>query len=183
MEYSMKANYLFTSARLGFRSWSKDDLPEFASLNADAEVMKHFPRVLSESETAEFIHRLQRHFNQHGYCYFATEVIDTGEFIGFIGLAYQEYETAFTPATDIGWRLKRSAWNKGYATEGARRCLDFAFREVELEKVISTCPIKNAKSENVMRKIGMVKKGEFNHPRLSDFPEFERCVWYEMKRK
>lgn len=68
--------------------------------------------------------------------------METGELIGFIGLAYQTYESDFTPATDIGWRLKSSAWGKGYATEGAKRCLQYAFEDLKLEKVIQPVPNK-----------------------------------------
>lgn len=94
-----------------------------------------------------------------------------------------DYETDFMPATDIGWRLKPSAWGKGYATEGAKRCLEFAFSELNLERIVSTCTISNKSSENVMKKIGMIKKGEFLHPKLSEFPNYEKCTWYEIKNK
>jgi len=178
----MKDKYLFKSERLGFRNWSVDDLTEFAKINADLEVMEHFPKPLTQNETAEYIVKLQNHFKKNGYSYFATEIIKTSELIGFIGLAYQEYKTAFTPATDIGWRLKKAAWGKGYASEGAKRCLEFAFDSLQIERVIATCTIKNTKSENVMKKIGMKKRGEFNHPKLSDYPDYEKCIWYEIKR-
>ena len=179
----MNEKYIFRSERLGFRNWSKDDLSEFSEINSDLEVMEHFPKPLSEQETAEFIVRLQNHYNKNGYNYFATEVLKTGELIGFIGLAYQDYDTAFNPATDVGWRLKKSAWGKGYATEGARRCLEYAFKDLKLERVISTCTLNNAKSENVMKKIGMIRKGEFYHPKLKDYPAYEKCVWYEIKNE
>ena len=71
--------------------------------------MEYFPTILTEKETEEFMQRLQKHYSKRGYNYFATEVIATGELIGFIGLAYQTYETDFNPATDIGWRLKKSS--------------------------------------------------------------------------
>lgn len=174
--------YIFTSERLGFRKWHKDDLNEFAAMNADPIVMEHFPKELSMEETENFIQRLQKHYATHGYCYFATEVLATGEFIGFIGLANQSYETSFTPATDIGWRLKQNAWGKGYATEGALRCLSYAFDTLQLERVIATCTQQNEKSAHVMQKIGMVKGGHFKHPLLGDFPEYETCLWYEIKR-
>lgn len=87
--------------------------------------MKHFPKPLTLIETKNFIYRLQNHFDTHGYNYFATEILSSRELIGFIGLAYQDYGAEFNPSTDIGWRLKKSAWNKGYATEGAKRCLEF----------------------------------------------------------
>ena len=87
----MKDNYIFKSKRLGFRNWTKEDLTEFAKINADSEVMKYFPNMLTQQETSEFIVRLQKHYMNNGYNYFATEIMDTRELIGFIGLAYQEY--------------------------------------------------------------------------------------------
>lgn len=174
--------YLFKSERLGFRNWINEDLQEFSKLNADSEVMEHFPTLLSKNETAEFIQRLQLHYKKNGYNYFATEVLETGEFIGFIGLALQVYESDFNPATDIGWRLKKSAWGKGFATEGAKRCLKYAFNELKLERVISTCTKNNSKSEKVMSKLGMVRKKVFNHPKLKKYPAFEKCIWYEITK-
>ncbi len=87
----MHNKYIFTSERLGFRNWDKQDLEAFAVLNADEEVMEHFPKTLTTSETEEFVVRMQNHYATHGYTYFATELLETGELIGFIGLAYQEY--------------------------------------------------------------------------------------------
>jgi RimJ/RimL family protein N-acetyltransferase len=175
-------SYIFTSARLGFRNWNDDDLDAFAALNADSDVMEHFPKVLTRDESTEFMQRLRAHFDKRGYCYFAVEILETGALIGFIGLAYQEYETDFTPAVDIGWRLKKSAWGNGFATEGAERCLAFAFDTLHLNRIISTCTVKNLPSEKVMQKIGMKRMGEFKHPRLVAFPEIERCVWYALEK-
>ena len=174
----MNKQYIFKSERLGFRNWSKNDLSEFAKINADVKVMEHFPKPLSEKETAEFIKRLLRHYEKHGFNYFATEILESGELIGFIGLAFQDYKSDYTPAVDIGWRLKKSAWSKGFATEGAKRCLEFAFNELNLKKIISTCTKNNYRSEKVMQKIGMRKLGEFNHPKLKGYPELEKCVCY-----
>lgn len=179
----MNKEYVFKSERLGFRLWLDDDLEDFTELNSDSEVMEHFPKSLTKSETEEFIQRLQKHYLDQGYNYYATELLETGEFIGFIGLAYQEFESEFNPSTDIGWRLKRSSWGKGYATEGAKRCLDHAFNTLKLESIISTCVVGNSNSEKVMRKIGMTKKGTFDHPKLKEYPTFEKCVWYEIKRE
>lgn len=173
-------NYLFTSPRLGFRPWVQDDLEEFSAMNADPVVMKHFPKPLSNEESGEFLDRLFKHYSTHGYCYFAAEILETGELIGFIGLAYQTYNSIFTPATDIGWRLKRTAWGKGYATEGAKRCLEYAFEDLKLKRVISTCTQQNQASERVMQKTGMTKMGEFDHPRLQEYPNLQKCVWYQI---
>ncbi|WP_052172432.1 GNAT family N-acetyltransferase [Psychroserpens jangbogonensis] len=178
----MKKDYIFKSERLGFRNWNNNDLEEFAKINADSDVMEYFPKPLSKSETSDFIDRLKKHYDKNGYNYFATEVLETGELIGFIGLAFQEYETEFTPATDIGWRLKQSSWGNGYATEGAKKCLEYAFKELGLEKIISVFTEKNTKSESIMKKIGMKKIGEFIHPKMKDYPEFENCICYEIHK-
>ena len=176
----LKKDYLFTSERLGFRNWALDDLDVLAALCADPEVMEYFPNTLSRNETEAYIKRMQQHFKTHGYNYFAADLKDSGELIGFIGLAYQSYEADFLPATDIGWRLKRAAWGKGYATEGALRCLQFAFEELKLDKVVSTCVLANTRSENVMKKIGMKRMGEYMHPKLLEHPEYAPHVWYQI---
>jgi RimJ/RimL family protein N-acetyltransferase len=175
-------NYVFQSERLGFRFWKQDDLPVFAAMNADKMVMSHFPSILSKAESQEFLDRLLVHQQKWGYCYFAVELLATKEFIGFIGLANPKYEAEFMPATDVGWRLIKLAWGKGYATEGAKRCMQYAFEELKLPKVVSTCPATNLLSERVMQKIGMRKMGEFLHPKLKDYPELENCIWYEIKK-
>jgi RimJ/RimL family protein N-acetyltransferase len=172
--------YLFTSERLGFRNWREDDLALFAEMNADHEVMEYFPSVLTVSESAAFIQRLQMRYDRDGYTYYAVDEISTGSFIGFIGLAYQDYPTTFNPAVDLGWRLMRSAWGMGYATEGARRCMAYAFDELGMDRLIAVCTYDNLKSEHVMQKIGMRYMGTFDHPNLTEHPEYLRCKWYEI---
>jgi len=174
-------DYLFKSERLGFRKWKTEDLIEFAKLNSDEEVMEHFPQTLSNIEVEAFIERLNNHFTKNGFTYYATEIHKTKEFIGMIGIALQEYITEFTPAIDIGWRLKRSAWGKGYATEGAKRCINYAFDELEISRIISVCTINNTKSEHVMKKIGMKKIGEFNHPDMINYPAYQEHICYEIR--
>lgn len=174
--------YIFISNRLGFRNWKDQDVDEFARLNADVEVMEHFPNTLSRGEVEKLIAKMRSHFAKNGFTYYATEILDDGEFIGMIGLAYQEYKTTFTPAVDIGWRLKRSAWGKGYATEGAKACLLHGFAELNIERIISVCTADNCRSENVMRKIGMTKIGEFDHPEMVMYPGYKRHFCYEIIR-
>ncbi len=93
----MQQKYIFKSVRLGFRNWNESDLPEFSKINADKDVMEYFPKTLTSEDTENFIKRLQKHTHTYGFCYFATEVLSSGEFIGFIGLAYQKYESLLHP--------------------------------------------------------------------------------------
>ena len=173
-------HYLFTSDRLGFRNWMDADLNDFSQLNADPEVMAHFPGPLTPEETKATMERFQRQYLEKGYTYFVAELLQTGEFTGFIGLSWQDYIAPFTPATDIGWRLRRDAWGNGYATEGAQRCLKYAFETLGLDRVVSACPVTNKASEQVMQRIGMEKQGIFKHPKLKSYPTLEKCVWYEI---
>lgn len=175
-------NYIFKSERLGFRNWNENDKPKMGIINSDPKVMEHFPSIPTSDQTNQFIDRMKQQFSKNGFCYFAVDKLENGEFIGFIGIAEQNFESDFTPCVDIGWRLAQKEWGKGFATEGAKKCLDFAFDEIGLKNIKSICPIVNDKSENVMKKIGMKKTNEFNHPLLSDFKRLEKCVLYEIEK-
>ncbi len=102
-------------------------------------------------------------------------------FIGFIGLSEQTYQADFTPCIDIGWRIKSSEWYKGFATEGAKRCLDYALNDLRIEKVYSIAPKINIKSEHVMKKTGMEKQYEFEHPLLMNDIRLKTCVLYKIE--
>ena len=177
----MSKDYIFTSERIGFRNWTTDDIIPFARMNANESVMEHFPQTLKTSETEALISRLSSHYDTYGYTYFAVDLLETGEFMGFIGMNYKDHESPFKPATDLGWRLKPEVWGKGLATEGAQRCIDYCFKDLKITRLVSICVLSNIASENVMKKIGMTKQGTFKHPHLNDHPEYQTCMWYEIR--
>lgn len=173
-------NYLLTTPRLGLRNWLPSDLGPFAQLNADPQAMRFFPKTLTRQETADYIERLMAHYEKHGHTYFATDRLDTGKFIGFIGLAHQDFEAPFCPCTDIGWRLLPAAWGQGFATEGAKACLDFAFGKLGKTEIYATATAINRPSIRVMEKIGMQPMGIFDHPKLLDDERLRKCVVYKI---
>jgi len=175
------SNYVFKSQRLGFRNWIETDIPKMVTISSDPDVMEFFPDVATPEQTREFIQRLQTSYNNKGYCYFAVDRLDTNEFIGFIGLLGQNYESEFTPCVDIGWRLGKKHWGLGFATEGARRCLEYGFKELKLPQIISTAPAINRKSIHVMEKIGMTKRLDFIHSRLTYNKRLQNCMCYEAR--
>ncbi len=179
--YTKEDKYIYTSERLGFRAWKSTDLPKLFVINSNSKVMEFFPNKPSLKETEGFIERMNTQYKESQYCYFAVEVIETGDFIGFIGLSKQTYEADFTPCVDIGWRLDEQFWYKGYATEGAKASLHYAFKTLKLNEVVAVCPKVNTKSEQVMKKIGMQKITEFKHVFLKDNPNLEVCVLYKIK--
>lgn len=177
----MPKTYLFQSQRLGFRNWLPGDLEPMSAMNIDPGVMEFFPAMQSLDETQQFISRMQQQFKAKGFCYFAVDNLNDGEFIGFIGLSEKTFESDFTPCIDIGWRLAKEYWNQGLATEGAKRCLEYGFSTLGLEKIYALAPRVNTKSEQVMKKIGMQKVKDFRHPQLAGNERLQPCVLYIAK--
>lgn len=172
------STYCITTQRLGLRNWIESDLTPYAALCSDPAVMEYFPKLATLEETEAQITRFKNHFEKHGYTYFAAEILESQEFIGFIGMAWQAWTGEYTPNADIGWRLKKSAWGKGYATEGAKACLENSKKLFDLDQIISVASIGNKGSINVMKKIGMEDKGLFEHPNLMEYPHLNPCVVY-----
>lgn len=142
--------------------------------------MRYFPAILSDGETMAFYKRIQDEFNQKGWGLYAVEIKSTGEFIGYVGLHEIGFDAVFTPGVEIGWRLAADYHNKGYATEAARSVFKLA-KKPGIERLFSFTAKINAPSERVMQKIGMVKAGEFNHPKLSDASPLCVNVLYEIE--
>lgn len=174
--------YIFKSERLGFRNWMESDIQKMAAINNDPVVMEFFPGLRNAQQTREFVERMQKQYAEKGYCYFAVDRLDTGGFIGFIGISEQNFQSDFTPCTDIGWRLARKEWGNGFATEGAKACLQYAFANTAITNIVSICPVINTKSEAVMEKIGMHKQRTFSHPLLLDNERLKTCVLYNIQK-
>ncbi|SNT24579.1 ribosomal-protein-alanine N-acetyltransferase [Actinomadura meyerae] len=168
--------------RLVLRRWKEDDRAPFAALNADPVVMEHFPAPLTRAESDAMIDRIEAFFDEHGFGLWAMEAAGTGEFLGFTGLSVPRFEAHFTPAVEIGWRLARSAWGRGYASEAARRALRFAFEDRRLDEVVSFTSPTNVRSQAVMGRIGMARdaSGDFDHPLVPDGHRLKRHVLYRV---
>jgi RimJ/RimL family protein N-acetyltransferase len=106
------------------------------------------------------------------------------EFIGFIGLAVPRFDAPFTPCVEVGWRLSKTAWGHGYATEGATEAVRFAFDELGLDEVLSFTTVRNAKSRRVMEKLGMTRDpaDDFDHPTVAPDSPVRRHVLYRARR-
>ncbi|MDH2443746.1 GNAT family N-acetyltransferase [Amnibacterium sp. CER49] len=170
--------------RLLLRRWRDDDRAPFAALNADPEVMRHFPARLSREESDALIDRIEQHFDRHGYGLWALERRDTGEFLGFTGLAVPRFEAHFTPAVEVGWRLARSAWGAGYASEAARAALAVGFGDAGLDEIVSFTVPANTRSRAVMERIGMThdERDDFDHPGLPEGHPMRPHVLYRIGR-
>lgn len=168
--------------RLILRQWEQKDYEPYTSLNCDPEVMKYFPSVKSPDETLAQIKRISEAIGRHGYGFWAVERKDNHHFIGFTGLSVPGFEAYFSPCVEIGWRLSKENWGQGFATEAALSCLDFGFKYLGLNEIYSFTSIYNDRSEKVMRRIGMNKIGEFDHPLIADGHWLERHLVYKTTR-
>jgi len=170
--------------RLWLRQWRDDDWAPFAALNADPEVMRYFPSTLDEQESNAFAYRQAALLEVRGWGLWAVEAVETGEFVGFVGLNQPRWQAAFTPCTEVGWRLARAAWGKGYATEGARAALAVAFGPLGLDEVVSFTTVENTRSRAVMERLGMIRDPaeDFDHPNLPVDSPVRRHVLYRLPR-
>lgn len=174
-----------TTPRLLLRPWRDSDRLPFQAINADPRVMEHFPAPLTPPESDALIARIILHFDQHGYGPYAAELIETGTFIGYIGLYTPTFEAAFMPTVEIAWRLAADHWGRGLATEGARAVLHHAFHTLQLPSLVSFTVPANLRSRRVMEKLGMVHNpGEdFEHPHLPKGHALRRHVLYRLNRE
>ncbi|MEU4537931.1 GNAT family N-acetyltransferase [Streptosporangium sp. NPDC023825] len=170
--------------RLIMRRWREDDREPFAALNADPEVMEHFPAPLTRPQSDAMVGRIERAFDEHGYGLWALEVRETGRFIGFTGLAWQRFEAPFTPALEVGWRLARHAWGHGYAVEAARRAVAEGFAVAGVNEIVSMTPVRNARSRGVMERLGMARDpaDDFDHPAVPEGHPLRSHVLYRLGR-
>jgi len=155
--------------RLLLRRWRATDLEPFAAINADPVVMEHFPAPLSRADSAALIERIERCFEDRGYGLWAVELPASATFAGFVGLAPVDIEVAFAPAVEVGWRLARTFWGRGIATEGAAAAIAFGLDELGLPGLVAYTAEGNLRSRRVMERLGMRRDPteDFAHPKLA----------------
>jgi RimJ/RimL family protein N-acetyltransferase len=139
--------------RLILRRWREEDVAPMAAVHADPEVMRWIRdgSVRDEQQTRAGI----KEWETQGFGLFAVEIRSTGELAGFTGLSVPTYLPEVLPAVEIGWRLGRSHWGQGLATEAAAAAVRFAFEERGLERIVSIAQVGNDASERIMVKLGM----------------------------
>lgn len=168
--------------RLLLRRWRQADREPFAALNADPQVMAHFPEPLTRQRSDHMIELIEAQFERRDFGLWAIEVLDTGRFVGFTGLNEVGFTAHFTPAVEVGWRLARPAWGHGYATEAAQAALAYGFDVAGLAEVVSFTATTNRRSQAVMRRLGMTHDpaDDFDHPQLPAGHRLRRHLLYRI---
>lgn len=170
--------------RLFLRTFQEEDVESLIAINQDPKVMQFFPSIPTREETIAFIDSIISHQEEKNFSLYAAEIKNTGEMIGFVGLFTATFEAHFTPAIEIGWRISSKHWNQGYATEAAKAVLDYAFKTLGLDEIVSFTSTLNKPSIRVMRKIGLHTNSEddFDNPKVPSGSPLVEHVLYRLKR-
>ncbi|MBP2549155.1 RimJ/RimL family protein N-acetyltransferase [Neorhizobium galegae] len=178
---------ILETPRLRLRNWLEADRDLFREINSDPKVMEFFPFRRSHAEADLLFDRVNAMIREDGLGFYAVELKETGEAMGFCGLAPANMAGIFPIETiEIGWRLATRFWGNGYITEAARALLDYGLNIRGLETIISFAVADNHRSTAVMRRIGMTPCPDldFDSPRVPDtHPHLKRHVTYAVTKE
>ncbi len=163
----MRRGILFETDRLLLRGFRKRDRAPWAAMNADPDVMRHFPALLSRAEADGVMDRVNAKIAERGIGFWALERKADGCFLGFAGLNQVAHENlSICGEWEVGWRLARHAWGQGYASEAGGFALDHGLRVLGLGRILAYTACTNTLSERVMQRLGMVRRADmdFEHP-------------------
>lgn len=155
------------------RKLTIEDALDFYTLNLDEQVVKYTgdKPFVNLQASIDFLTNYDQ-YEKYGVGRLAVIDKTTLKFLGWCGLKYCQDKKEY----DIGFRFHSNYWNKGYATETSKKCLDFGFTELGIEKVVGRAMKENSGSIKVLEKIGMTFKEKF------DFDGFEGVI-YEITNK
>jgi RimJ/RimL family protein N-acetyltransferase len=167
--------------RVILRQWLDEDFDLYAQMNADPEVMRFFPKVLSKCESEESFQRLKSGIEEKGWGLWAVEA--DGVFAGFTGLAEPRFTAAFTPCVEIGWRLRKEFWGKSIGFAAALQAEEYAFSTLKLSELVSFTSASNVKSIALMERLGFTRdpREDFDHPRIEEGHPLRPHVLYRKK--
>jgi RimJ/RimL family protein N-acetyltransferase len=171
---------ILRGARVTLRQWRDDDRADFATLNADPIAMEHFLGPLNREESDAMVERIRTSIEERGWGFWCLEI--DGRCAGFTGLNMPNFDAPFMPAVEIGWRLQRPLWGRGYATEAARLALDYGFGTLALKEIVAFTAVANQRSRAVMDRLGMMHNpaDDFDHPRVPVGHRIRRHVLYRL---
>jgi RimJ/RimL family protein N-acetyltransferase len=163
--YSACGMTILHSERLILRRWTLDDFEDFAAMSADPEVMRFITpdgQPLSRFAAWQALCAIIGHWELRGFGLFAALESATERFVGRVGPWHPEE----WPDLEIGWTIRKEFWGKGYATEAANRCIDYAFMELNREHLVSLILPENLRSIRVAERLGERLEGTTRIPHL-----------------
>lgn len=175
---------MIETERLILRNWRESDIAPFHLMCNDAEVMRFLGPPISITDAEATLARMNGFVASHGFCFWAIERKTDGAFLGFCGLKPGPAETPLHEGVEIGWRLAREHWGKGYAREAAQASLDWGWVHTDAPDIAAITVIGNIGSWGLMERLGMVRmvNEDFNHPALHEDDPLRRHIVYRITR-
>ena len=165
------------------RQWRAGDREPFVAICSDPVVMEFLTGKRDAATILSRVDAWSADISKRGWGFWAAELKQTRQLIGFVGLSIPADGHPFLPCVELGWRLARNHWGNGYATEGARVCLKIAFEVLQLPEVIATTASGNLRSSAVMARLGMRgPETTFEHPGVPIDSPHRRHVLYRLFR-
>jgi ribosomal-protein-alanine N-acetyltransferase len=158
------------------------DRAPFAEMNAHPLVVESLGVASTPDESEAMIERVTAELAREGWGAWAAAEVDGGGFVGMVGLHRVPDTLPCAPAVEVLWRLHPARWGHGYATEAARAALQFGFAEGGLSEIVAFANTRNARSQAVMARLGMVRDpaSDFDHPMLPEGNPLRRHLFYRV---
>ncbi|MBN2068086.1 MAG: GNAT family N-acetyltransferase [Opitutales bacterium] len=166
--------YILKTDRLQLRELTFDDASDLAEVLSDPESMRYYPEPLNAAKVHQWIEWCQQSYERDGFGLWAVILKETGECIGDCGISMQEVDEG--KVHEVGYHIKPQHSKRGYASEAARACMEYAFEKLKVEKVYSYMHHQNTPSRRVAEKNGMQFLREFTKNDMC-------CAIYGMERR
>ena len=150
---------LIETKRLILREMEESDYEDLAKMLQDDDVMYAYEGAFSDEEARNWLNRQLRRYEEDGFGLWAVILKENGELIGQCGLTIQDIPDR--QVVEIGYLFRRKYWHRGYATEAAKACREYAFHVLNVEEVFSIIRDTNTASRNVAERNGMEQVGSF----------------------
>lgn len=171
----MGQNVILETERLYLREMTQDDFPSLCNILQDEETMYAYEGAFTDSEAQEWLDRQRARYQKWGFGLWAVILKDNGKMIGQCGLTMQPWKEE--EVLEVGYLFERSHWHKGYATEAAKACKQYAFDVLQAKDVCSIIRDTNAASQHVAVRNGMTIADTWTkHYRGVDMPHYRYVV-------
>lgn len=167
---------MIETARVRLRPWRESDRAPLAVMHSDEEVMADYGGPLTRADSDAKLDRYAAAFEAYGFSRLVLEGLD-GVFLGYVGVMPIWPTHPVAPGVEIGWRLARSAWGAGFASEGARAALRDGFRRHGWDEVLSYTAPDNLRSQAVMSRLGLERMPSRDFTAIYDGQPFDSLVW------
>jgi len=176
---------MIETERLIIRPWRDSDRSDYLANCNDQAVTVHLGGPASVEDIDASLARIRKSQEENGFCFWATERKVDCAFLGYCGFKIaRDVGTPIEGDLEIGWRLRRDAWGQGYAVEAARACLNWAWSNLEIGRIVAITVLANEASWSVMERLDMIRRPDldFRHPNFALDHPLSAHVTYAKER-